>query len=96
MNGEYFRNNGIDNFCYQDWYCWFQNSWDMQLEDNIKKLVNEIAFYDTLQSIDEFMELHNNDYIKMIYETIIPKQLRHALGEYYTPDWLALYTIKIF
>ena len=94
MNGEYFRNNGIDNFCYQDWYCWFQNSWDMQLEDNIKKLVNEIAFYDTLQSIDEFMELHNNDYIKMIYETIIPKQLRHALGEYYTPDWLALYTIK--
>src|SRR5699024_1410350 len=28
------------------------------------------------------------------YETIIPKELRHALGEYYTPDWLAEYTIK--
>lgn len=94
INGEYFNKHGIDNYCYQDWYCWFLNNWDIGLEEKVKSLVNEIYKYDNLKSMDEFVELHNNDYIKQIYETIIPKQLRHALGEYYTPDWLALYTIN--
>lgn len=94
INGEYFKKRGIDNYCYQDWYCWILNSWDTGLEGKIKSLINEIYEYDNLKSMDEFIELHNNDYVKQIYETIIPKQLRHALGEYYTPDWLALYTIN--
>lgn len=94
INGEYFKKCGIDNYCYQDWYCWILNSWDAGLEGKIKSLINEIYKYDNLTSMDEFIELHNNDYVKQIYETIIPKQLRHALGEYYTPDWLALYTIN--
>ena len=94
INGEYFRKCGIDNYCYQDWYCWILNCWDAGLESKIKSLINEIFEYDDLVSIDEFIELHNSDYVKQIYETIIPKQLRHALGEYYTPDWLALYTIN--
>jgi len=29
------------------------------------------------------------DIMKIIYESIIPKAVRHQLGEYYTPDWLA-------
>lgn len=32
--------------------------------------------------------------MKHIYETVIPKEIRHALGEYYTPDWLATCAIK--
>ncbi|WP_308437276.1 N-6 DNA methylase [Streptomyces flavofungini] len=30
-----------------------------------------------------------HDVLKGLYESIIPKHVRHRLGEYYTPDWLA-------
>lgn len=30
-----------------------------------------------------------HDVLKGLYESIIPKDVRHRLGEYYTPDWLA-------
>jgi SAM-dependent methyltransferase len=29
------------------------------------------------------------DLLKRLYQNLMPKKLRHALGEYYTPDWLA-------
>jgi len=29
------------------------------------------------------------DWFKSLYQDIFPRQLRHRLGEYYTPDWLA-------
>ena len=29
-----------------------------------------------------------------MYEAVIPRELRHALGEYYTPDWLAEETLN--
>jgi len=29
------------------------------------------------------------DLLKPLYESLFPRRLRHALGEYYTPDWLA-------
>lgn len=94
LNGAYFRRNGISNYCYSDWYCWIENSWDERFESLLRTLIKELETYNNLKYMSDFLELHNNDYIKQIYETIIPKQLRHALGEYYTPDWLASFTIK--
>jgi SAM-dependent methyltransferase len=29
------------------------------------------------------------DLLKQLYQNLMPRKLRHALGEYYTPDWLA-------
>lgn len=94
INGSYFLGKGIENYCYQDWYSWILGSWNPTFDSKIGFLVNKLDQYDSIGDIRDFNKLHNNDYIKQIYETIIPKQLRHALGEYYTPDWLALFTIK--
>lgn len=33
------------------------------------------------------------DSFKRLYEALFPRQLRHALGEFYTPEWLAEYTV---
>ncbi|WDL99056.1 hypothetical protein [Alicyclobacillus sp. ALC3] len=33
------------------------------------------------------------DSFKRLYEALFPRQLRHALGEFYTPEWLAQYTV---
>ena len=36
----------------------------------------------------------DQDPMKQMYEAIIPKELRHALGEFYTSDWLAEETLN--
>src|ERR1035438_10415504 len=35
------------------------------------------------------------DLLKDLYHGLIPEAVRHALGEYYTPDWLAEHTIEL-
>ena len=32
---------------------------------------------------------NTRDLLKRLYQNLMPKALRHDLGEYYTPDWLA-------
>ncbi len=34
------------------------------------------------------------DLFKRLYESVFPRRLRHALGEYYTPDWLADHVLQ--
>lgn len=65
-------------------------------------------YYNFVEKIDEIREpltnllktIHNNpkiendfDFIKIIYEELFPRELRHSMGEFYTPDWLAEFTI---
>ena len=33
------------------------------------------------------------DLFKRLYEDLFPQSLRHQLGEYYTPDWLARHVL---
>lgn len=33
------------------------------------------------------------DLFRALYESLFPRRLRHALGEYYTPDWLARFVL---
>ncbi|MHA1928519.1 MAG: Eco57I restriction-modification methylase domain-containing protein, partial [Candidatus Thorarchaeota archaeon] len=46
-----------------------------------------------LSHVDDFAEilgeLESNDLLKPLFEDIIPRKLRHLLGEYYTPRYLA-------
>jgi len=36
-----------------------------------------------------FLPEETRDLLKRLYQYLVPKKLRHDLGEYYTPDWLA-------
>nr|ABE02417.1 BsrGI methyltransferase [Geobacillus stearothermophilus] len=94
LHGSYFENLGIENYCYTDWFCWIDECLDNEIESKIFNLLQELNKFDEINNLQEFISIHNNDNIKQMYEIIIPRQLRHALGEYYTPDWLALYTIE--
>ncbi len=91
--GKFAVKHGITNYCNPDWYCWpvfeLENGFDEILND-IKHFVES---YSTATSLADFAQNNNYDYIKQMYEAIIPKELRHALGEYYTPDWLAEETL---
>jgi len=46
-----------------------------------------------LEVVHEHEKLENDfDFIKVIYENLFPRELRHSMGEFYTPDWLAEFT----
>jgi len=84
---------GIHNYCGADWFCWPI----FELDNSIPKVLNDIveilSEYKSDMTIHDFVAQNNDDYIKQIYEEILPKELRHALGEYYTPDWMAEITL---
>lgn len=92
--GDCIKREGVINYCYEDWYCWpiyeMHNGFDAVMKDILALVDN----YYVDKDLQEFVRNNNYDYIKQMYEAVIPKELRHALGEYYTPDWLAEVTLK--
>ena len=93
ITGEFAKKYGIRNYCYEDWYCWPVFELENGFEFIMRDIQGQVSNYETSTSFKYFLLNNNYDYIKQIYEAIIHKELRHALGEYYTPDWLAEYTI---
>lgn len=92
--GEFTKKYGITNYCYADWYCWPLFELKNGFSNIMKNINSNVDNYRSSISITDFQLNNNYDFIKQIYEAIIPKELRHALGEYYTPDWLAEFTLK--
>jgi methylase of polypeptide subunit release factors len=50
-------------------------------------MINKLANY-SLVTLDADPNV-TRDILKVLYQGLVPKKLRHNLGEYYTPDWLA-------
>ena len=77
------------------WYCWPV----FELENGFAPVLDRIRAsagrYESGSPSPAFRAEDSCDFIKQIYESMIPKELRHALGEYYTPDWLAEWVIPV-
>ena len=68
------------------------NDWNDPIEKAIRGIIERLNQYDP-----ETMELvpdETRDILKKLYQFLVPKQIRHDLGEYYTPDWLAERTLN--
>ncbi len=85
--GGIFAELGIRNFLEGDFFGWYLDIWDEELERALRRLAGELAGY-SLVTLDVDPE-ETRDLLKHLYQNLMPKKLRHALGEYYTPDWLA-------
>lgn len=85
--GGIFREFGIRNFLEGDFFGWYLEIWDEELDKAIRRIISELSNY-SLVTLDVDPE-ETRDLLKKLYENLMPKKLRHALGEYYTPDWLA-------
>ena len=85
--GGIFRGLGIRNFLEGDLLSWYLNDWNKAIEEAVCGMIERLNQYDP-----ETMELvpdETRDILKKLYQFLVPKQIRHDLGEYYTPDWLA-------
>lgn len=82
-----FRNVGLANAIEPDVFGWHLGGWRPAVRDGVRKLVGTLNDYDaaTLHVSPE----DTRDLLKDLYEGLMPKSLRHAIGQYFTPDWLA-------
>ncbi|HBY98372.1 MAG TPA: hypothetical protein DEP84_31260 [Chloroflexi bacterium] len=85
--GGVFADFGIKNFLEGDFFGWYLDIWNDDLDAAVRRLIGDLANY-SLVTLDVDPE-ETRDLLKQLYQNLMPKKLRHALGEYYTPDWLA-------
>jgi hypothetical protein len=78
---------GISNFLEGDLFSWYLDAWDDRCGDAVRAMTRSLDQFDpTTLSVDPS---ESRDLLKQLYQQLFPKSVRHDLGEYYTPDWLA-------
>jgi glycosyltransferase involved in cell wall biosynthesis len=91
FDNEPFKEVGFTNLIEPTFFTWFISEQNTELNKSIKEAVKTIAQYST--STLKLHEIGDSDILKELYQSLSPRELRHALGEYYTPDWLADQTL---
>ncbi len=85
--GGIFRAFGIENLLEGDFFAWYLYGWSEELEVAVRGLLDRLSEYDPTTVIIDPDETRN--LLKKLYHYLLPREVRHNLGEYYTPDWLA-------
>ncbi|MEK6614859.1 MAG: N-6 DNA methylase [Bacteroidota bacterium] len=89
IDGNIFHKYNIRNFVDNDFFYWIKNEKSFKALKKVFRLIaQEISTFD-------FHEVEE-DILKGVYQELIDLDTRHALGEYYTPDWLCERIVKEF
>jgi len=85
--GGVFKAFGISNLLEGDFFSWYLHAWTQDMESGVRGMLELLDRYDpsTLSIVPE----ETRDLFKKLYHYLLPREIRHNLGEYYTPDWLA-------
>jgi hypothetical protein len=91
-SGAIFRQQGFGNLLEGDFFAWYCTSsqWDSSIAKAIKQVFAILAEYENHHMFDGGRA---QDLFKDLYMAIIPDKVRHSMGEFYTPPWLAEQTI---
>ncbi len=90
--GGIFRHLNITNFLEGDLFAWYLPAWSEPIDDLVRKLASRLADYNPMTLKEKPAEAR--DLLKKLYQQLFPKSVRHDLGEYYTPDWLAEHVLN--
>jgi len=77
----------ITNFIEGDYFSWYLEELDEELAEIIAETAKRLADYEPATPVLE--PEYTRDLLKRLYQNLVPGKIRHDLGEYYTPDWLA-------
>jgi SAM-dependent methyltransferase len=86
-NGGLFRQFNIVNFLEGDFFRWYLDVWDGSVAQSVRHLA--IALQQFEPATSTINPDATRDLLKKLYQYLLPRRVRHDLGEYYTPDWLA-------
>ncbi len=92
--GSIFRQYGIINLLEGDFFSWYSadNQWTGELYKILKEILHLLLKYSSIDIFDD--QNKAQDFFKDLYITLMPDEVRHSLGEYYTKHWLAEKVIK--
>lgn len=93
-SGDYFRLFGIENMLGTDFFSWYLGD-DVpdELDQPLGLLIERLRTFDF--DVTQKKPESVRDLFKGLYMGFTPAPMRHALGEYYTPDWLASHVIDV-
>ncbi|RLG34257.1 hypothetical protein DRN97_02980 [Methanosarcinales archaeon] len=83
---------GIRNFLEADYFAWYLDEWNEDVVKGVMEIVRKLWDYDP--ATVELEPDRVKDLFKRLYQNLVPKRVRHDLGEYFTPDWLAELVLK--
>lgn len=86
-SGSGFQDRGISNFLEADFFSWYLDAWTGKLASAMRGAIRAMTDFEPATPVLE--PDWTRDLLQKLYELLVPKMLRHGLGEYYTPDWLA-------
>lgn len=92
-DGYVYRSSNILNLLEGDFFSWYstKEQWDTDLWNTIIKIITCIDEYSTFSFEITYEPV---DIFKDLYMSIMPKTVRHSMGEYFTPAWLADYVVS--
>lgn len=91
--GGIYSRKGITNFLEGDFFRWYLDAFESpSLKESIREITRCLSEFEPATTVID--PTSTRDLLKKLYQYLVPKQVRHRLGEYYTPDWLAELLIK--
>jgi hypothetical protein len=90
--GSIFRHLNITNFLEGDLFAWYTAVWTEPIERLVRRMVAKLDDYNPGTMSED--PATSRDLLKKLYQQLFPKSVRHDLGEYYTPDWLAEHVLN--
>jgi hypothetical protein len=90
--GGVFKHLNVTNFLEGDLFAWYTDAWSKPIEDLIRKMAARLDDYNPGTLSED--PAGNQDLLKELYYHLFPRSVRHDLGEYYTPDWLAEHVLN--
>ena len=85
--GGIYIKKGITNFLEGDFFRWYLDAFSPRLEEAIREMARALSEFEPATTSIE--PESTRDLLKKLYQYLVPPEVRHNLGEYYTPDWLA-------
>lgn len=91
-DGYSYKSSNIFNLLEGDFYSWYadRNQWTVSLW---KLILSAIQCIDQYSSFTFSIAYQPIDIFKDLYMSIIPRSIRHSMGEYFTPEWLSDYVV---
>lgn len=94
-DGSEVRDRGVENLLEGDFFSWYAqpDQFTTAIHQAIQPVLRDIAEFEALPAF-QGDHVAARDLFKDFYMHMIPEKVRHSLGEYYTPSWLADDTIN--
>lgn len=92
--GAIFRDYGMLNLLEGDFFSWyaFNEQWNSTIAESLNSVFKVLSKYSSRPVLNQSSE--SRDFFKELYQGMMPAEVRHSLGEYYTKQWLAHHVVK--